>query len=67
MGAGVVNLTKYHKRTPRSKWDGALRLHAPRPPVPAFEAFCGLCGYEGVVTTWSCPECSSRVQARRAT
>lgn len=61
----MVNLTKYHKRTPRSKWDGALRLHAAPRPVPAFKGFCGLCGFEDSVTSWTCPECSSRLQARR--
>lgn len=58
----MVNLTKYHKRTPRSKWDGSLRLYTPPAPLPEFAARCGLCGFEGRLTTMTCPECSSRVQ-----
>lgn len=58
----MVNLTKYHKRTPRSRWDGSLRLHTPAAPLPEFTARCG---FEGRLTTMTCPECSSRVQRVR--
>lgn len=50
----MVNLTKYHKRTPRSRWDGSLALH--QQPEP-FEARCDECGYEGSFTRTQCPEC----------
>lgn len=50
----AVNLTKYHKRTPRSKWDGSLRLA--RIPEP-FEGRCDACGYEGHFMRTECPEC----------